>query len=274
MKVRDLIELTVDSDGAVVGRCISGVSNRIFGGQTLAQALQAASRALDSPKLPGALHACFVSAGDPTRPVQYVADVIKRGRSLDVVTIDARQDHRILMNAIVTFRQPEISAEFQIDPPSVPKPEDLLTDNYVPPGSNAVVRAPFELKFVGSDYRGSEPAPAIQDVWIRARSELATASAADHASLLTYAVDFLVTRAARQPLRTAGQSISGASLDHSMWFHKSFRVDEWLLVSSRGLAYAGARALSQCHVFDRDGALVATASQQAMLRPVADSVDA
>jgi acyl-CoA thioesterase-2 len=256
------------------GRCIAGMSvpgspERIFGGHALAQALVAASRTAGDRNPPNSLHAYFVGPGRPDADIDYECDVLKSGRSLDLVSVRGRQFDRTVLALTASFHALEPSSEYQEGIPDVPPPASLDTVDYIPPRTNPAVRAPFEIRYAGGGYRDSDPAEPEPraDVWIRTRHAVASAAPLDHAALLAYAVDFLMTRAAHMPLRRNGRRLNGASLDHAMWFHRPFRVDEWLLVSSRGVRFSGSRALTACRVFDEAGSLVASAGQEALLRP-------
>jgi acyl-CoA thioesterase-2 len=124
------------------------------------------------------------------------------------------------------------------------------------------VRAPFDRRPVPLP---PDVNPAREDHWIRTHSPVRSANPNIHAALLAYATDFLVSRAAHAGM-PRDAAVLGASLDHAMWFHRPFRADQWLLVSSTASIYTGSRSLSTCQVFDADGALVATATQEALIR--------
>ena len=57
-----------------------------------------------------------------------------------------------------------------------------------------------------------------------------------------------------------------ASLDHAMWFHRSFKMDDWLLYSMDSPSASGARGLVRGQVFDRQGRLVASTIQEGLIR--------
>lgn len=272
----DLLALTRRTTSHYSGRCIAGMSvpggaERIFGGHVLAQALVAAARAAGDRHPPNSLHAYFVGPGRPDIDVEYECEVLKAGRSIDLVSVRGRQLDRTVLALTASFHTPEPSREFEEPAPDVTSPESLESIDYIPPRTNPGVRAPFEIRYVDDTFRDTDPPQSDPraDVWIRAKYPVASSALLDHAALLAYAVDFLMTRASHMPLRVDGRRMSGSSLDHAMWFHRPFRVDEWLLVSSRGVSFAGSRALTACRVFDRAGSLVASADQEAMLRPAA-----
>jgi acyl-CoA thioesterase-2 len=234
----------------------------------LAQSLRVASHETGDRHAPNSLHAYFIGPGDPAVDVDYTGEVLKAGRSLDLVSVRARQGERTILALTASFHVGEASEQFEESPPKVPAPGDLPGSDYVPPRTNPAVRAPFEVRYTDDRFRDSDPPhpEPHTNVWIRMREPVRSDSAVDHASLLAYAVDFLMTRAAHLPLRRDGRRLSGSSLDHAMWFHRPFRVDEWLLVSSSGVSFAGSRALAACRIFNEQGHLIASAGQEALLR--------
>jgi acyl-CoA thioesterase-2 len=51
-----------------------------------------------------------------------------------------------------------------------------------------------------------------------------------------------------------------------MWFHRDFRVDDWLLYSMDSPSASGARGFSRGSIFDRSGRLVASIAQEGLMR--------
>jgi acyl-CoA thioesterase-2 len=262
-----LISVNERGPGQFFGSSIDGAIGRVFGGQALAQAVRAASHVVADKRPVSSLHAYFVSPASSSMDLNYSTNVIKSGRSLDVVSVTAEQAGRVLLAALVSTHSPEESVEFQLSMPPLPDPETRVRSGYIPPGTNPAVRAPFDLRYINDGDSKAEGAEGARvDVWIRTRHAVRSDAAIDHTALLVYAVDFLVTRAAHAGLPKS-LPMAGASLDHAMWFHRPFRIDDWLFVSSAGLTFADARSLSTCHVFNRNGDLVATATQEALIRP-------
>jgi acyl-CoA thioesterase-2 len=89
-----------------------------------------------------------------------------------------------------------------------------------------------------------------------------------HRNLLAYASDFFLLGTSMLPHRTS--ELQGplvmASLDHAMWFHRSLRVDDWLLYAMESPSASGARGFAQAGIFSRDGRLVATTAQEGLVR--------
>lgn len=261
-----LIDVTERTAGHYEGVCIDGTIGRVFGGQALAQALRAASATVDDARPVHSLHAYFVSPGRSAEPIDYRTRAVKTGRTLDVVSVESAQAQRTLVTAQASFHHPEDGATFQLPMPRVADPDELPPSPYVPPGTNPAVRAPFDVRYAEVRTDGSAPRAAAEvNSWVRTRNSVDSDRSIDHAALLVFSIDFLLTRAAHVALGDSSPQV-GASLDHTMWFHRPFRSDDWLLVSSEGIVFAGSRSLCTAHVYTRDGTLVATATQEALIR--------
>lgn len=244
------------------GRAMPSQGTRIFGGHTLAHSLVAAMKFAGNDRLPDSLHAVFVGPGDSDRPVTYTPRILKRGRNIDIIAIDGSQGDRAISTVVVTSQSDESSFSFQPEKPDVPGPALLSIDPAVRSSEGRVLRHPFELRTVLAT--SSEPKT---DTWIRWRgSPSVVTTQGSRSALLAFALDFLITSPARTALGSAGKSAVGASLDHAMWFHRDAPIDQWLLVSSRCLSLTNSRALCASSVFTESGTLVATATQEMLLR--------
>ncbi len=252
--------------GRYTGVCIDGAIGRVFGGHALAQAVRAASICVGDRRPVNAVHVSFVRPAVPSEPLLYFTDVVKSGRSLDVVSVRAEQLGAVTLVGFVTTHETETSVEFADPAPPAPDPGGIPASDYLPQGTSPGVRAPFELRYLPPFPTGV----AREDVWIRSRARVGSERQADHAALLSYAIDFLVTRSA-YPGLPEDLVLRGASLDHAMWFHRPFRIDDWLLVSSSCSVFAGSRSLATSRIFDMNGRLVATATQEALIRPTDSS---
>lgn len=249
------------------GRAQAAIGTRAFGGSVLAHAIRASSSNHPKGHPTSSLHALFLGAGDAAADIEYEICSLKRGRSLDVDHVVARQRERPIMVCTISYHAPERGADYQIRMPRAPAPAALEPVAYVPPGTRPEIREPFELRYVDQRFR-DEDGPDVEPnlaTWVRSRRSAGSATQPDHAALLAYAVDFLVTRVAHMPVR-GDTELVGASLDHAMWFHRPFRIDDWLLVSCTASTLFGARSLSRAEIYDQDGNLVATAVQEALLR--------
>jgi acyl-CoA thioesterase-2 len=263
--LEDLLTVVPQRDGSFIARCLTGARGRMFGGQVAAQALRAATLAAPGDRAPHSLHSCFLRPGDPSAVVTYVVTVLKDGRSLTTFRVDAYQDERTIFTALASFHVDESSLCYQAPAPEAPDAMACPGTDYVPAGTNPDVRSPLEFRYPDPASTGDMAAPPEQLTWLRSRARLPDDFSL-HACALTYASDLTLTRTAHMPLRTPGFTRLGASLDHSLWFHRRFRVDEWLLFAQETTSYVGARALSHGRLFTTDGALVASVSQEALIR--------
>jgi acyl-CoA thioesterase II len=253
----------------------------VFGGQVLGQALSAAVQTVPDDRFVHSLHAYFLRSGDVAKPIVYDVDRIRDGKSFTTRRVVAIQAGRPIFNLAASFQTLEPGFTHQDAMPETPPPEALESDdehfdNLVRTG-NARMPAtrsrkrerPFELRTVRQldDAFAPSPAPAQRKIWLRAVDKLPD-SPQLHAYLLAYASDYSFVTTALQPhgvtWYTPGMQV--ASIDHVMWFHQPFRVDDWLLYSIDGPSASGARGLVRGQIYTRDGRLVASTAQEGLIR--------
>jgi acyl-CoA thioesterase-2 len=252
----------------------------VFGGQVLGQALSAAVRTVPTERLVHSLHAYFLRPGDVTRPIVYDVDRIRDGGSFTTRRVRAIQNGQPIFNMSASFQVMEPGFEHQDDMPEAPAPESLPTEqeriashaHLLPPKmrERALAVRPFELRAVDRDDEdliGPAPKPPRRMVWLRTIDRLPDDPAL-HCYLLAYASDysFLTTALLPHGVSWLTPGMQVASLDHAMWFHEPFRVDEWLLHVIDSPAARGARGLVRGRVFTRSGRLVASTTQEGLIR--------
>jgi acyl-CoA thioesterase II len=251
---------------------------RVFGGQVAAQALVAAGRTIDRGRV-HSLHAYFLRPGDPEIPILYQVDRSRDGASFLSRRVVAIQHGQPIFNLACSFHTDEPGLEHEDPMPQVPSPEELppLTD--VIPDDQPAGSALAYLDANGVDLRfvaglpweqNLRPEPRVQ-LWLRAREPLADEPIV-HAAIATFASDLTLvgTIARRHGLSLWHLNYFGASLDHCMWFHRPFRVDEWLLYDQSSPAAYGARGLSIGSLYDQAGHLVATVAQEGLVRIIGE----
>jgi acyl-CoA thioesterase-2 len=251
---------------------------RIFGGQTVAQALLAASATV-TEKAPQSMHAYFVDAGTPDQPLDLAVDRVRDGRSMSTRRVTVTQDERPLLTVIASFHENPTSPELADPPPAVPRPEQLpALQDWVrdappelhPHASTWVEQPPpVELRIgEAPTFLGGPPADGMRSHWMRVPRDVGD-NPLLHAALLAYASDYLLLDMAFRsyPDRAAASRFTGFSLDHTLWFHRPVRFDHWHLHSQQTLAVVGHRALVQGSIRDADGHLVASVMQEALVRP-------
>lgn len=251
----------------------------VFGGQVLGQALSAAVQTVPSDRHVHSLHAYFLRKGDVKKPIVYDVDRIRDGSSFTTRRVVAIQSGQAIFNLAASFQTPEPGFEHQDDMPEAPPPESLQSEQELAAKlgarlpkflrERASAPRPFELRYVDPD---DDPlAPATRSprrmLWLRASGRL-PADRALHAYLLAYASDhgFVTTSLLPHGVTWFTPGMQVASLDHVMWFHRSFRVDDWLLYVIDSPAAHGARGLARGRIFTRDGALVASCAQEGLIR--------
>jgi acyl-CoA thioesterase II len=252
-------------------------SSRVFGGQVLGQALTAASYTVDDREV-HSLHAYFLRAGDVNAPIVYEVDRARDGKSFSNRRVVAIQHGRPIFNMAASFQTPEQGLEHQAAIPDVPPPESLADLRELPEelltGLTAPMRRfltherPFEMRPVDPVLLLTpEPTAPRREVWIRTRDRI-TDEPELHRNLLAYISDYQLLGTSILPhgVRFGDPHMQLASLDHAVWFHRPFRVDDWLLYSMDSPSASGARGLALGRFYARDGALVASTAQEGLIR--------
>jgi len=277
------LDLQAGEGDCFEGRSVERERPRMFGGELLAQLLVAASRTV-TERACRALHVHFLSPGDPSRPVEYRVRRLRDGRRVAEREVAAWQGEREVATALVSF------AAGQADPlayqrermPDVPGPEGLSTElderRKVAHRFSAAAR-PWLLTERAVEVRQARPVPLFDppalpptaDTWIRAIGRLPDDPAL-HCAVLAYASDMTLLDIACQPraMSWIDRRVEQASLDHAMWFHRPFRLDDWLLYAQAAESLFAGRALVRGSAFTRGGALVASVVQEGLSRLAAD----
>ncbi|MBV9549147.1 MAG: acyl-CoA thioesterase II [Alphaproteobacteria bacterium] len=246
-------------------------SRRVFGGQVLAQALVAAARTASPERLCHSLHAYFLRAGDPAVPILYEVDRSRDGGSFSVRRVVAIQHGEQIFVLASSFQKQEAGFEHQAAMPDVPSPESL--SSAATEGDAALLKGlwrsrPFEFRPVLPRGLADRPArPPLDHIWFRLAQKLDDEPVL-HQAFLAYASDMSLLDTALLPHgKGIFSNVQVASLDHAMWFHRPFRIDDWLLYSQDSPNAYGARGFSRGLIFARDGTLVASVGQEGLIRP-------
>ncbi len=252
----------------------------VFGGQVLGQALSAARQTVPRERHVHSMHAYFLRPGDVSRPIVYDVDRIRDGGSFTTRRVRAIQNGHPIFNMSASFQVIEPGFDHQDEMPEVPPPESLPTEqeriasraHLLPEGmrQRALAVRPFELRAVDrddEDLLGHAPKPPRRAVWLRTIDRLPD-DPAIHSDLLAYASDysFMTTSLLPHGVTWLTPGMQVASLDHAMWFHEPFRVDDWLLHVIDSPAARGGRGLVRGRVFTRAGRLVASTAQEGLIR--------
>ncbi len=276
----DLLQLERIEENLFRGQSRDIGTKYVFGGQVLGQALAAAQRTVDAERHVHSLHAYFLRAGDIEAPIVYEVDRARDGGSFSTRRVVAVQHGQPIFNFSASFQKSEPGVEHQLSMPEVPLPEDLEPPEPVPPEQLSHVTAklqrwlaqkgPFEFRHVYPRDEIKVPKrPPFQHVWFRLVDRIADDPVL-HRALLAYASDFHLIGTTTFPhgISYLQGNVMMASLDHAMWFHRPFRVDEWLLYSCDSPTAQGARGLARGMIYTRDGVLVASTAQEGLIRLV------
>ena len=254
-------------------------SPQVFGGQVVGQALSAAQHTVEG-RVAHSLHAYFLRRGDVNAPIIYDVDRARDGGSFSNRRVVAIQHGRPILNLAASFQNPEKGLEHQVDMPDVPRPEGLKDLTEV--AADVLENIPMKLRRFMTDkrpfeFRPVDPVsldarvklPPSKHVWVRAVDRLPDDQAL-HQNLLAYVSDFelLATSTLPHGLSFTRGNVIMASLDHALWFHREFRLDEWLLYSMDSPNASGARGLARGQLFTEDGTLVASTSQEGLVRVI------
>lgn len=282
-----LLSLERQSDDVFVGECQDLGWGRVFGGQVLGQSLSAAEQTVPEGRSVHSFHSYFLLPGAVDKPIEFTVDRIRDGRSFNTRRVVATQNGQAIFSLSASFQVREDGFEHQTEAmPEVPAPEQLVPDlemvrRYLEklPDSlkskipkhfreRVVAERPIELRVLNPiDPLNPKKGPAETKLWARAKGALPDASSV-HQYMLAYASDFYLLASSMRPhgvhWMTPGMQV--ASLDHSMYFLRPFRFDEWLLYDIEAPAAIGARGLARGRWFNQKGELVACTVQEGLIR--------
>ena len=249
----------------------------VFGGQVLGQSLMAASRTVEADRPVHSMHAYFLLPGEHA-PIDYAVDRVRDGRSFTTRHVVARQGDRIIFEMSASFQTVDAGVEHQMPMPVVAGPEGVKSDlqRRIDLGEGLPERVRIKgVQPHGIEFRSVEAddllAPvrreAERSIWMRTIAPLPD-DPLIHRALLAYASDHGLLGAALLPhgLSYMQPGVRMASLDHAMWFHRDFRLDDWLLYRLDSPSASGARGLARGSIYTRDGRLVASTAQEGMVR--------
>ena len=273
-----LLDVRPTGDLAFTGSRQPGGVGRVFGGQVIAQGLIAAMRTVDPAKALHSLHCYFMRAGDESLEIDYQVRTDFDGGSFSTRRIIALQVERPILTMTASFHKVEGGFSHQSPMPNVPEPEALLSENEriaqeSDPATAALLThfqriRPIEVRPVERrSFANPVPQPPISHSWLRLGSKIGD-DANVHRAILAYASDMMLLGTCVLPhgvsWRTPGMMT--ASLDHALWIHDDFRIDDWLLYATDSTWAGRARGFNRGQFFTRDGRLVASVAQEGLIR--------
>ena len=254
----------------------------VFGGQVIGQALVAGSRTVEL-SVPHSLHAYFLRPGDMEAPIVYEVDRVRDGHSFSARRVQAIQHGQPILSMIASFQRREGGLEHQLPMPQVTPPEALksqveLREAWIQEsgGLPEKLRAAF-MRELAIEFRPVKPwnpfkpdaREPSQAIWFRTAGRLPDDPAL-HRAVLAYATDFNLLATALLPHGRSwfSRDLVAASIDHAIWFHRDGRVDDWLLYAMDAPTAQAARGLSRGLIYDREGRLIASTTQESLMRQV------
>ncbi len=289
--VDELVQLLTVERAATdiyIGSPQKGGVGRVFGGQVIAQALQAAQASVTEGKSAHSLHAYFLRGGREGTPIEYRIERDFDGRSFSNRRVVASQENddgtaTPILNLTASFQTPEEGLEHLDSPmPKVEDPESLKPDmevrramidmmgDKVSDAQRALALRPRPIEMRTTDklhWMNSERKEPRAHSWFKAASALPDDPAL-HRAVIAYASDYtlLGTSALPHGLSWMRGELVGASLDHTLWFHQDARADDWLLYATDSPWSGGGRGFNRGRIFDQNGKLIASAAQEGMVR--------
>lgn len=245
---------------------------RVFGGLVAGQALRAAGSTVGADSLPHSLHAYFLRLGRPDLPLDHVVTRVRDGRSFSTRLVEVAQAGEVIFTLTASFHRTESGEEYQVQRAAdAPVP----TDDGASPGEvlpHLTALTDLEVRDLGP----TVPEPdgtfrSTRRMWLRVRGPQADGRLPDdpllHASVLTFLSDMGVVSAVRPPSTPVEwDTVMGASLDHSLWFHRPARVDGWLFYDLHSLSVSGSRGVVRGVMHEASGRLCASMTQEALVR--------
>jgi acyl-CoA thioesterase-2 len=252
---------------------------RVFGGQTVAQALVAAQRTVDADRHVHSLHGYFMRPGDVTVPIVYEVERIRDGSSFATRRVTAVQHGHAIFSLEASFQRDEEGLEHQMPMPvGVPPPDELASQSEiltafsdrVPEGIRRYWQRerPVEMRpVILKHYTSREKLAPVQHIWIRTTGPVPDEPAIQ-AAVLAYLSDMtlLDTSTFAHGRAVFDPDIQAASLDHAMWFHRRHALDGWLLYTQDSPSTQGSRGFTRGALYAEDGTLVASVAQEGLIR--------
>jgi len=250
---------------------------RVFGGQVLGQALHAAYQTVPEDRICHSMHGYFILAGDVNTPINYEVDTIRDGGSFTTRRVVAKQHGRAIFNMAASFQLKQEGFDHQINMPNVLPPDSLLSDieqledireSHPSLYSRMTVMHPNALEFrpVEKFYPNKVGKP-YRHVWLKSKEQFEVSLPMQH-QIMAYASDYNLLTTSIQPHQNIAlrEKMFFASLDHAMWFHRDFKMDDWLLYATDSPSASNARGFSRGSIFDQEGRLVASVVQEGLMR--------
>ena len=274
----DLISLEKKGENTFEGQNFQTSWGRVFGGQVLAQSLNASYQTVPADRFAHSLHGYFILGGNLDLPITYEVDIIRNGKSFTTRRVVAFQEGRAIFNMSASFQLEQNGVAHQFSMPNFIPPEKLLSDLEQLEVQNTDPKAYDRFKKIKPEVIEFRPvekltlrddidAPAESNYWFRSKEVTPFGLALQH-QLLAYISDYGLLRTATLPHKKelSKSPTFYTSLDHALWFHRPFSLENWLLYAMDSPSASNSRGFSRGSIFDRDGLLVASTAQEGLIR--------
>ena len=282
--VRDLLDLLTlkkINDTTFIGQSKTVGSPNVFGGQVLAQSLNAASRTITNQRVLHSMHSYFLEPGNLEIPITFNVNIVRDGGSFSVRRVTAEQNGLIIFILSASFHKKEEGYEHQIEMKTgIKPPEDLIswTDilhqfgDFLPKNIKTFFEVERHIEFKPVEIVNPldrKDLPPFNNVWLKPKGDITGLDLAAKQQILTYISDYNILVSALNPHASKahwGNTLT-ASLDHSMWYFRDFDFDDWILFSMESPNASNARGFAKGNMFTRDGKLIASVAQEGLMRP-------
>ena len=283
--VNDLLNLLVlekisDTEFNGISKTIG--SPIVFGGQVLAQAINAASRTITNNRVLHSMHSYFLEAGNLELPITYNVSIVRDGGSFSVRRVTAHQRDTTIFILSASFHKKEMGYNHQIPMKSnLKQPEDLLswTDilkqfgDFLPKSLKAFFEIERPIEFKPTEIANPldrKDLPPFSDVWFKLKGDGSKLDLPTKQQILTYISDYNILGSTLYPHASKAHwgNTQTASLDHSMWYFRDFDFDDWLLYAMDSPSTSHARGFARGNIFTRNGTLIASVAQEGLMRPL------
>ena len=274
----DLITLKKINETKFSGKNYKPPWNRVFGGQVLAQSLNAAYRTVQENRFVHSIHGYFILPGDIEVPIIYEVDNLRDGGSFSTRRVIAYQNNKAIFNMAASFQLNQKGLEHQMKVPNVKKPDKLMNVQEIKKEENipskllniinSVHPSIIEMRPVEDILNKlSDDSKANNDIWFKTKKKLSLKLPVKQ-QLLAYFSDYslLLTGTFPHRSRINKSRVFTASLDHSIWFHRAFNIDDWLLYQIKSPIASNSRVFSRGNIFNNEGSLVASVAQEGLIR--------
>ena len=275
----DLLTLKRKDENHFEGQNYKTAWGRVFGGQVLGQSLYAAYQTVPKDRIAHSMHGYFILGGDINIPIDYHVDTIRDGRSFTTRRVVAFQNGKAIFNMAASFHINEKGESHQINMPNVLTPDLLLNDiqqaerlqHQDPERFLRIMKAHpqiFEFKPVDKAiYLQTQNSAPIAHIWFRIKEKIQADLSFQH-QILAFASDYSLLLTATLPHREnlMDSKMYYASLDHALWFHREYKIDDWLLYVIESPSASNARGFSRGSIFNKKGIMVASVTQEGLMR--------